>query len=162
MEVLYSFPARSSAPRRLFFELLDAKGWRCTAEHIRPEGLACPPELLVVVVVKLRGAANCSRLRSTAARFLTNLSPLSTLLYCLANSKLRVLASHTLNASVGGLKRARSTAGTALMLEPNNATNCRSAAPATTTATRGGGGGGGRGRGGRAALLLHRHPQATS
>jgi len=112
VEVLYSFPARLSVPRRLFFEYvlricvaergdLDAKprltaGCRCSSgRSSRSRGTSCrrcssksrgfrstaeTSRFIVVVVVKLHCAVNCSRLRSTAPRRLTNLNPLSTLL----------------------------------------------------------------------------------
>ena len=112
VEVLYSFPARLSVPRRLFFEYalqkggdLDAKprltaGCRCSSGRSnRSRGTSCrrcssgrssksrgfrstaeTSRFIVVVVVKLHCAVNCSRLRSTAPRRLTNLNPLSTLL----------------------------------------------------------------------------------
>ena len=110
VEVIYSFPARLSVPRRLFFEYalqkgggLDAKprltaGCRCSSgRSSRSRGTSCrrsgrssksrgfrstaeTSRFIVVVVVKLHCAVNCSRLRGTAPRRLTNLNPLSTLL----------------------------------------------------------------------------------
>ena len=78
MEVLYSFPARSSAPRRLFFQMALVNGVDLDASPHLADGCSGLNKLL-------HCAVNCSRLRSTAARLLTNSSPLSTLLYCLAN-----------------------------------------------------------------------------
>ena len=135
VEVLYSFPARLSVPRRLFFEYalqkggdLDAKprlaaGCRCsTVTNLNPLSTllsrAAARHFFLDIGPEIRSTLG-SRLRSTAASLLRNSGPLFTRIHCLAKSKLRVPARHPPIASGIGLRRGSSTASTALMLDPN-------------------------------------------
>ena len=111
MEVLYNFPARSSAPRRLFFHYGVHPGVLFLRAKRRvllfsQEGFVYPPDLPRVVVAEGVGERIRSWLRSTAAELLRNLNPLSAF-----------LGSHPPIAAVSGLGRVRATAGTALMLD---------------------------------------------
>ena len=109
MEVLYSFPARSSASRRLFFHYGVHPGVLFLRAKRRvllfsQEGFVYPPDLPRVVVAEGVGEVIRSRLKSTAARLFRNSNPLSAF-----------LGSHPPIAAVGGLGRVTVTAGTALM-----------------------------------------------
>ena len=120
VEVIYSFPARLSVPRRLFFEYALQKGGDLDAKPRLSTLLsrAAAQHFFLDISPEIRSTLG-SRLRSTAASLLRNSGPLFTRIHCLAKSRLRVLARHPPIASGGGLKRGSSTASTALMLEPN-------------------------------------------
>ena len=111
VKVLYNFPARSSASRRLFFHygvhpgVLFLRAKRQVLLFSK-EGFVYPPDLPRVVVAEGVGERIRSGLRSTAARLLGNSNPLSAF-----------LGSHPPIAAVGGLGRVGVTAGTALMLD---------------------------------------------
>ena len=120
VEVIYSFPARLSVPRRLFFEYALQKGGDLDAKPRLSTLLsrAAARHFFLDIGPEIRSTLG-SRLRSTTASLLRNSGPLFTRIHCLAKSKLRVLARHPPIASGGGLKRGSSTASAALMLEPN-------------------------------------------
>ena len=120
VEVIYSFPARLSVPRRLFFEYALQKGGDLDAKPRLSTLLsrAAARHFFLDIGPEIRSTLG-SRLRSTAASLLRNSGPLFTQIHCLAKSKLRALALQPPIASGGGLRRGSSTASTALMLEPN-------------------------------------------